>query len=371
MANSTIKDYRSLDAYRFLAATMVALGHFNEGFQLGLERFTPLASNFGLFVDFFFILSGFVIALNYDGRVGSWSAYGEFLWRRFARIWPLHVAVLLFFLGLAFVGYLTGYTFNKPEMISLSAVPANLSMTHAWGLVDHLSFNAASWSISAEMFVYILFPLLIWPIRRWSIASCLLLVAAMIVMMISARNHFGLKPWYEATYDFGALRAVPSFLLGIIIHRASLTMGKCVWCTWPMAHAIFGIALLSIHGNIPAEIVIALFGFFVFVAVKAEDNHRETSFSGKIHQELGNASYALYMVHMPLMTYGMVIARRTSGLGGTSGWLFAISFLFLAVVLALWLYKGFEDPWRRKLRSFSPFKRQHYYGSTLLEAQVR
>jgi peptidoglycan/LPS O-acetylase OafA/YrhL len=352
-----VKDYRALDAFRFLAAAMVAVGHFNDGFRLGLEAYSPIALRFGLFVDFFFILSGFVIALNYTGRIANRSDYGDFLWRRVARLWPLHLAVLLFFGGLGLVGHLSGYQFNNPETMSLSGLPWNLLLLHAWGPVWHQSFNVASWSISAEMFVYALFPLMAWQARRWPLFANLALVAGLVVLMAVSRDAAGLRPWYQATYDLGALRAVPSFLLGVIIHRAVSSGGFALRVTWPMAHGVFAAALLAMHAYAPAEAVIALFGLFVFAAVKAEETQPDTWLSGPACRDLGQASYALYMVHMPMMTCGMVIARRTTGLGGVSGWAFAMVILAVAVLLALWLYKGFEDPWRRRLNGLSPFRK--------------
>ncbi len=352
-----VKDYRALDAFRFLAAALVAVGHFNDGFRLGLEAYTPLALRFGLFVDFFFILSGFVIALNYDGRIGNRAQYGDFLWRRFARLWPLHLAVLAFFGALGLVGHLFSYPFNNPETMNLSGLPWNLLLLHAWGPVWHQSFNVASWSISAEMFVYALFPVLAWQARRWPLVANLVVVATIVLLLTLTRNASGLRPWYQATYDLGAFRAVPSFLLGVIIHRATVGGGYPLRITWAMAHGVFVAALFAMHFGAPAEGVIALFGLFVFAAAKAEDAQPDTWLAGPVCRDFGQASYALYMVHMPMMTCGMVIARRTTGLGGISGWLFATVILAVAVLLALWLYKGFEDPWRRRLNGVSPFRK--------------
>jgi peptidoglycan/LPS O-acetylase OafA/YrhL len=356
MSQTPASKYRALDAYRFLAAAMVAIGHLNEGFKLGLETLSPIFSRFGLFVDFFFILSGFVIALNYADRLNDRAQYGDFLWRRISRLWPLHLAVLVFFGAIGLLGHFTGYRFNYPETFALSGLPWNLLLLHAWGTVWHQSFNVASWSISAEFLVYILFPLMVWQVRRRPVVLNLLIVVGLIGLMIAGRNAFGLRPWYQATHDLGALRAIPSFLLGVIIHRAALTSLSKLSLSWPTAHGLFVISLLALHIQAPAELVIALFGIFIVTAIKAEEAQPNTILAGNLGRELGSASYALYMVHMPLMTCGMVIARKTTGLSGLSGWAFATVILCAAVPLSVWLYKNFEDPWRKRINALSPFR---------------
>lgn len=351
-------EYRALDAYRFLAAALVAVGHFDDGFQLGLERFSPLAVRFGLFVDFFFILSGFVIGLNYQGRITSASSYGDFIWRRLARLWPLHLLVLVFFGSLGLAGHMVGYVFNYPETFALQGFPWNIVLMQAWGPVWHQSFNVASWSISAEFFVYLLFPLFAWQARRLPLAVNLALIVGFVAAMIWLRSSAGLRPWYQATYDLGMLRAVPSFLLGVLIQwHVTRLQPSPAWARWPLAHAVFGLALAAIHFNLPSEIVIVLFGVFVVVAVLAEQSREPTLLSGPRAQFLGQMSYGLYMVHMPLMTCSMFVIRKTTGYGGYWGFAFAIFTFALALGIAALLYHHLENPLRQWLNARSPFRR--------------
>jgi peptidoglycan/LPS O-acetylase OafA/YrhL len=359
-------EYRALDAYRFLAAAAVVVGHFDDGFRLGLDRLSPLAVRFGLFVDFFFILSGFVIALNYQGRITSAASYGDFIWRRLARLWPLHMVVLAFFGSLGLFGHLVNYQFNYPEAFRLSGLPWNVVLMHAWGPVWHMSYNVASWSISAELFVYLLFPLFAWQARRLPLPVNLGLVVLFVAVMALLRHQAGLLPWYQATYDLGMLRAVPSFLLGVLIHRHiqnSPATSPAGWqFSWPVAHGIFIAALLAMHLNLPAELVIALFGLFVFAAARAEQAVPDTILTRPLFNRLGQASYGLYMVHMPLMTCGIFIIRRTTGYDGGWGIVFAAGTFVLSLALALALYRWLEHPARVRLNAASPFQPQ---GKTL------
>ena len=86
--------FRVLDSWRGIAALLVAIFHLNV--------FSPVYSldffrNAFLFVDFFFVLSGFVITHSYGDRMGTLDGVGNFAVRRFNRLWPLHAIVLLAF----------------------------------------------------------------------------------------------------------------------------------------------------------------------------------------------------------------------------------------------------------------------------------
>ena len=151
----------TLDTFRFFAASFVVLRHYNSDFRLGLENWIERIGNLDLFVDFFFILSGFVISLTYFEKINCWSDYRKFIGKRLARIYPLHFVTLFFVAGLAIIAGLTGNVINNPEVYQWKAFVPNLLLVHAWGTLKNSSFNVPSWSLSAEWFVYLLFPLFV------------------------------------------------------------------------------------------------------------------------------------------------------------------------------------------------------------------
>ena len=100
----------TLDGWRGICAMLVALHHFSAN---GAIAALPLIRNAWLFVDFFFVLSGFVITHAYSRKLQSGREVGAFTLRRFARLWPLHVAVLGAFVALELVRYaMTGQGFT-------------------------------------------------------------------------------------------------------------------------------------------------------------------------------------------------------------------------------------------------------------------
>ena len=88
--------FRVLDSWRGVAALLVALFHLNLYSAIYTLDFVR---NAYLFVDFFFVLSGFVISYSYGDRLKTFDELGEFAIRRFGRLWPLHAVVLLAFVA--------------------------------------------------------------------------------------------------------------------------------------------------------------------------------------------------------------------------------------------------------------------------------
>lgn len=114
-------------------------------------------------VDLFFTLSGFILAYNYLDRLGrepSMRACGRFLWLRLARIWPVHFFTLNVMLALVIAARVAGISLNSAESIRYGpgAYVENLTLTQVWWRPGP-SFNGPAWSVSAEWFAYLLFPL--------------------------------------------------------------------------------------------------------------------------------------------------------------------------------------------------------------------
>ncbi|MGL4974440.1 MAG: acyltransferase family protein, partial [Bosea sp. (in: a-proteobacteria)] len=127
---------------------------------------------------------------------------------------------------------------------------------------------------------------------------------------------------------------------------------------WWAAHSVFGLALVAMQLKLPAEMVIVLFAIFVFAMALAEEQQPDTWLAKPVVQHLGQASYALYMVHMPLMTCMLFVIRRTTGFEGYAPWLFALGTFALSLGLALALYRWFECPMRDAMNRWGPFERR-------------
>ncbi|MGL4240456.1 MAG: acyltransferase family protein, partial [Beijerinckiaceae bacterium] len=240
--------YRILDSYRFIAASLICLYHFNKADVLGLQGLSQAFLNVQLMVDFFFCLSGFVIAKTYLGKVNDGASYRSFMWKRVVRLYPLHLVTLgVGILGGMLVGAGNLQPGTNPDVFSTKAILANLTLTHSLGVTSYGSFNIPSWSISAEMFVYALFPLMAFAVTRLSARANVALILGYVAVTIAVREALGLRDWTLAWYDGGALRAVPTFWTGVLIARLTATRWRSfappIWA----AHAAFALSFVPMH----------------------------------------------------------------------------------------------------------------------------
>ncbi len=340
---------RSLDSIRFVAATCVAVFHFNIDLKLKLEEKLHFINHFGLFVDFFFILSGFVIALNYDCRLMRAGDYLAFLRRRLARVYPLHLLTLLAFASLGFAATKLHVPLNHADFFGADAFPANLLLVQAWGVERHGSFNNASWSVSAEFFVYLLFPIFALMASRISSAVNICFIITFIIGMETIRLACGFQPWTSATYDYGNFRAVPTFFLGVVLAKLLPRLRPSFNPSWSWVYLLILAALTSMQVDLPDEITILIFATLIVVSACAEITKNGGIFVSPLLNVLGNASYSIYMTHGLTLIGLAYFLKRTCGLGTVAAGLAGVAALAATLILSVGVYFFFEDPLRRYL----------------------
>lgn len=348
---------KALTGLRFWAALWVVLFHYWPHLQ---APFTPMLVQKGyLGVELFFILSGFILCHVYlppteEGRF----RYGGFLWARIARVYPLHLATLVGVGLLAVSATLAGMSVDG-NILSWESLPANLLLVHAWGLAPVSGWNHPSWSISAEWFAYLSFPLFAWLAIRLRSRPMLAIGLALGLLV-------GLYAWFEramgfplteATIRWGALRIVPCFAYGCAVYLFWRS-GAVSRRTLAVAGAAFsGAAVLLVAAlGAPDALIVSLFGpLILFLAAL-------TSTSSKIGESslsvwLGEISYALYMTCIPWALVFFNAAPKV--VGGESDKLPAYIWIFSlvgAVFVAALAYHLVEKPARSGLRRWAPPK---------------
>lgn len=211
--------FRILDIFRGVFASMVVFFHLADFADTPLLN-NSFVSNSDMFVDFFFVLSGFVIAYNYQSFTKP-EEIGTFLQKRLYRIYPLHVIMLFAFLFIELVkGYLSTYVkVNQPvgENNNIYSFFTSLFLLNSVKMpgIKDVSWNIPSWSISAEMIAYVLYGGLVFLIYKWGIIRRKFIVflvtsLAAFVSLVLITDSFKLN----FSFDYGFIRGIIGFFVG-------------------------------------------------------------------------------------------------------------------------------------------------------------
>lgn len=313
--------YLALDGLRGVAAISVVLYHFrwtNHFTANAFFKHTYLA------VDLFFILSGFIIYAGYSGKLSDRSSLQRFIYLRFFRVYPLHLAVLLAFLALEVAklwaqrsGALIPEHEPFTEGNSIAALIANIFLVHGLGIFDHLSWNTPSWSISCEFVAYMVFGTgALAGLFRSKLVSVFGAVLAVVGYTAIALAYGTL----DITYDWGLVRCLSGFFFGMLIFEAvagpigdrlraqSTTLIGC--CEVGLLVALM-LAMVFASG---AAIVLVIPIFIGSVIVLQLDRGPiAKALQSKTSQFLGRISYSIYMIHFFIIVVLFVVLKRIVG----------------------------------------------------------
>ena len=356
---------KPLTSLRFFAALWVVLFTYIHELDSGIH--IGFIDKGYLGVEGFFILSGFILSYVYLEGFGTRRFdYFTFINHRLARIYPLHIATLLVTLVLAGMAAVKGVTLGD-NVVNWAALPAHLTLTQAWGLAPSASFNHPSWSISAEWLAYLGFPVVAtaaWALRHRPILAvalaCLILTALYIVFYVIAGF-----PLTEATFQWGALRIVPCFLLGSALYLAwrAGAVARPWIATTGAAVAGLTVIIASSFARSDIVIVIALGLLILSSAGLGRDGEgRETGIlSSPLCVYLGEISFAVYMIYVP---WKWVWLKGVNALLGTDHaplpFFWWLAGLLALIPLAMLAHHLVERPFRRILRNWGDVLRYKY-----------
>lgn len=290
--------YPTLDSLRGICAVFVALFHLraNSHFEL-----LPLVRNGWLFVDFFFVLSGFVIAENYRSRLSAGAVtIRQFIWLRLARLYPLHLFMLLLFIATEYsireAYAIMGGAGREPFTGSrdLDLLPENFLLLQSFGFSGVPSWNVPAWSISAEFWTYCLFAFCYAAgvLGRWGwLALCLIGVPWAIFALHG--------PTIALEFDGGILRCLFGFGAGVLLSRMRWPqcLPQCVCTYGELPVVLLMLAFVCYaprwHMTLAAPVV-----FAAVVTVFAQGlGPLSRRLRGGAFLGLGVLSYSIYMVH--------------------------------------------------------------------------
>jgi peptidoglycan/LPS O-acetylase OafA/YrhL len=293
--------FEVLDSWRGIAALMVALYHLlipSHFQQVGL------ITNGGLFVDFFFVLSGFVITHAYLDPLQSGLPFGTFIIRRIGRLWPLHIAILAILVMREFAVYgasSAGLIPLQPVFeggTGLLQLAESVFFVQAVGIDRTHSWNGPAWSIATEFWAYVVFAVLALVARKKNAFTA----AAIVIAAIGAAVVALYSPTYMTThFDHGIFRCLYGFFVGHLTYRAfASTQGMRSSTLLELVVLLVAGAYITNTNILPANpwTMIAPLVFAVVVWVFAFEAGRVSSLLRRpLFLALGLWSYSIYMVH--------------------------------------------------------------------------
>jgi peptidoglycan/LPS O-acetylase OafA/YrhL len=336
-----------LTGYRGVAAVWIILFHLSTYFESRIPSPIYTIINKGyIAVDLFFILSGYVIGLNYYQAVQERSGIITFFIKRFARIYPLHIFMLFAYVSIPAVYFLTGRIYPDTFVNNISTFLFNIFLIHNWGLSTSLSWNVPSWSISSETAAYLIFPFLINKICR--IRDCgLILFAFFLIPAILQFIYivFGYSNIGEGITHVGTIRCLAEFTMGILLFslKRLTNSGKLVsYLLLAVGLSMFLIIMITdaLPILVPLSFSALLYGTLI------TNNPIAKTFSLRPFVLLGDISYSMYLVHYFVREWMKILFLNNSNYAPL-WWIL----LYLIVVLGVSyiLYRFLEIPARKLL----------------------
>ncbi len=319
-------------------------------------------------VSYFFVLSGFVLTYTYPqlphaGRGAFWLA-------RFARVYPVFVLGLL--LALPFVAKEVVHG-ERTLAQAGGTLLLQLSLTQAWVPGAELSWNYVGWSLSVEAFFYALFPLLSAALARRSDRTVLLVALAAwglelavalagawrspAYLGVAATTHAYADSAIHDAFRFNPLLRLPEFVAGIVTalvflrHRAAIARHSALLAGGGMLATLLvasfatpWLPFAAVHDGAFAPLAC-----LTIVGFAACGGRLARLASTPAMVRLGEASYALYVVHAPMLALVLYVDRRL-GVAATQPMAVFAAYVLACVAASLAIHRYVEEPARRALR---------------------
>lgn len=232
-------EIKALSGARALPPLLLVMFHFSEGHGYrGWWVLDLVIARGYLWVEFFFVLSGFILTHVYGDRVREFwhgKAYPRFLEARLIRLYPVHFVMLMVVLAMVWGarlaahwgGYVSIYDLPYHVVLDWKSFVASLFLVQAWNLFDFLSWNGVAWFVSVEFLLCLLFPLYLWLAggrsalgNIWRGVALIIAGAAGIGLLLATAKH-GL----DITFHNGIFRGMSDFAIGVgmaVLYRAAM-----------------------------------------------------------------------------------------------------------------------------------------------------
>jgi peptidoglycan/LPS O-acetylase OafA/YrhL len=290
----------TLDAIRLFASVFIVVFHFSDFAPFSIQSLHPALLRGFLATDFFLVLSGYVLSRAYGASVLTDSvADFWFFIKRLSRVWPPHALVLILLVGATIVAHSVGYAPRDPHWFNWSQLPTQVFLLQSLGVPGGNGWNLPSWTLSALLICYSLFPF-IWRVQSRIKSAWIVLGLAWVIVFLAAwvaQATLG-QSINGASLHYGLLRTGPMFLLGLAIARViqDVPISKPVAQRIGLAGVIWFVALLL---RPERHDVMALVGIVAIIFSAAAQPVLKPS---KFFQEGAEMSFSIYITHVTWAT---------------------------------------------------------------------
>ena len=380
--------YEILDGLRGVAALMVVVFHCFETYVPVFK--TQIVNHGYLAVDFFFVLSGFVIGYAYDDRWDKMTTWGFFK-RRLTRLHPMVIAgtlvgaALFFFSSGAFPKTMEveGWKFALCFVMGLLMIPCGNGLDiRGWGELN--SFNGPQWTLTFEYIGNILYAFVFRHLPKMGLAILCVVCAFFTLDVTLGWNVFGLfeEPHYTVIGGWsldpdqiyiGFTRLLYPFLCGLLISRilpgrrsADNPSGSPIhlkggfwWCSLALV-VVFSIPCIGGNYGVPDGIfqAVCILLLFPLIVLTGAGSVTTDPKSTAVCKWLGDISYPIYITHYPIMYMQMSWVADHPDAPVWMHVMVNLGVIFMAIILAWGLFKAYDLPVRQWLTEHW-LKRQH------------
>lgn len=370
----------NLTPLRGIAALLTVIFHVDIvltlfGGKLLDQTDSHLISRMYLMVDFFFVLSGFIMchvyAHHFEQSVNG-HHFKRFAIARFARVYPLHLFSMFLTTFFLFLLYQWGAQVTPllDAEHSLYSVLTNMLLLHSMNVHEWFTFTHASWSISVEWWMYMVFPFLVAPFLKLSkpgrlliVALCIagyLMIGYVLVPLVTVPDSLsflranGTPPFtLDVSYQFGFFRCLFGFVIGMMVYLA----WKDNWAKKLFSSGYTLLLLLSglftcMHFAV-LDVFSVLFFPFILLAAAYGNRYMNLLLGTKPLQKLGDWSFSIYLIHQPFLYQATALMQnpnktgvQLSNLSMLSSWMICIGFIMFLLLVSYLSYRFIEVPSR-------------------------
>lgn len=363
---------KALTTLRFFAAFHVVLYHVAPSYfpDMPVWMLHFVGSGF-TGVSLFFILSGFILAYNYLDKDPNAPVDKKTFWiARFARIYPMYllglVVALPIFLNDVSKWHQSGHSYTEPVLAVVTTIP----LVQSWHTFFRPPWNALGWSLSVEAFFYLVFPFLAIPYKRLSKRSLYAVIVIAYLLIAIPPTLFQLHypngligqstefvDWWLWFLLGNPIFRLPEFLIGMAAGRLFILRraDRKESATAPTVHTLIAVAgiLVVVSAFDPKQAwmlyapMLAPFFLLLIYSLAKGLGPIPKLLSFNLGILVGEASYALYLIHSSIAVY---FSKMSGAFGDLPPALVFTAYVVVVVAICGWLFNHFETPMRRKIR---------------------